>query len=156
MWPDWICISGISIKTSVVLFLMEMSNLRSLGFFDKFSKSMNSNLGSFFEALPAVNAINVLQASIYKSVKTGLFLQSFVDTSIIKLKIILLFCQRTLYLKVKTRIRILNLTTRRAITDFRNRPVLQTCKSRPVKCLLHWLQNALALKPLLRTLLATE
>ena len=36
------------------------------------------------------NAIHILLASIYKSVETGLFLKSFVSTSIVKFKIITL------------------------------------------------------------------
>ena len=80
-----------------------------------------------------------LQACIYKSVKTGLFLKSFVATSVFLFNIVVLFCQTTWYLKVKTSISILSLTTYGARIDYQNRLFLQTCKYRPVKRLWHWL-----------------
>ena len=85
------------------------------------------------------NAINILQACIYKSVKQAYFLKSFIDTSFVIFKSIMLFCLRTWYLKVKTGTNILNLTTHVAIIFLKNRPVLQTCKYSTVKYLKHWL-----------------
>ena len=41
---------------------------------------------------PVVNAMKVLQACIYKSIKTGLFSKPFVATSGVYFKIIMLFC----------------------------------------------------------------
>ena len=38
------------------------------------------------------NAINVLQACIYKSVKTGIFIKSFVDPNVVYFQIVMLFC----------------------------------------------------------------
>ena len=86
------------------------------------------------------NAINILQACIYKFVKIGHFLKPFVATSGVEFKIIMLFCARTWSLKVKTGISILNLSACGATIDLKNKPVLQTCKYRPVKRLYHWLQ----------------
>ena len=69
------------------------------------------------------NAINVLQACIYKSVKVSLFLKSFVATGIVYFNIIMLFCKGTRYLKVKTGNSILDFTIRGAIRDSENGPV---------------------------------
>ena len=44
------------------------------------------------KARTVANAMNALQACIYKSVKTGLSLKSFEATSIVQFKIIMLFC----------------------------------------------------------------
>ena len=69
--------------------------------------------------LAVANAMKVLQACIYKSVKGGLFFKSFVATSVD-------------YFILKTSISTLNLTTHGAIIDIKLWPVLQTCKYRPV------------------------
>ena len=60
---------------------------------------------------------------LYKFEKTGQFLKSFVATSVAYFHNIMLFCKRTWYLKVETGISILNLTTRGAKIDLKNRPV---------------------------------
>ena len=69
------------------------------------------------------NAINVLQACIYKSVKVSLFFKSFVATGIVYFNIIMLFCKRTRYLKVQTGNSKLDFTIRGTKRDFKNGPV---------------------------------
>ena len=41
---------------------------------------------------PVANALNILQACIFKSVKQAIFLKSFVATSVVYFYIIMLFC----------------------------------------------------------------
>ena len=62
-----------------------------------------------FSVLPPVaNAIKLLQACIYKSVNTGLFLTSLVATKIVKLMLLMLDSRSIWYLKVITSINIWN------------------------------------------------
>ena len=48
---------------------------------------MPCNEFNYSPAQPVPNAINILQACIYKSVSTGLFLISFLAPSIVKLNV---------------------------------------------------------------------
>ena len=74
-------------------------------------------------SLPVVNAIKVLQACIYKSVKTGLFLTSLPTTSIVKFMMLLLESLGIWYLKVKASINEWNKTILVATDDVKNTPV---------------------------------
>ena len=65
------------------------------------------------------HAINILQACIYKSVKTGLISRCFVKFKMLMQKSIIIMNKKILV----------------ATNDFKSSPVLQTCKYRPVKCL---------------------
>ena len=57
---------------------------------------------------PVTNVTNILLACNYKTVKTGLFLKSFVAPSVAYFQIMVHFCKRPWYLKVKASISILN------------------------------------------------
>ena len=49
------------------------------------------------------NAINISLASIYRSVKTGLILKSFVATKVVKFEIIMLFLLKNFVLESENR-----------------------------------------------------
>ena len=57
---------------------------------------------------PVPNAIKLLQACIYKSVNTGLFLISLVATCIVKFTMLMLDSESIWYLTLKTSINIWN------------------------------------------------
>ena len=73
---------------------------------------------------PVTNAINVLQACIYKSVKTGLYLKSIVDPHVVKFIMLMpVFTINYQVLEQKSMV-LWNQTTLFAATNyFRNRPV---------------------------------
>ena len=81
---------------------------------------------------PVANAINVLQACVYKSVNTGLFLKPLVAKSFNKLMHIFSFKYKVL--KLKSMI-LLILAILAAAIGFKIGLYLQTCTYRPVKCL---------------------
>ena len=75
---------------------------------------------------PVANAIKLLQACIYKSVKTGLFLTSLVATSVVKFMLLMNVSRSIWYLEVKTSINMWNYTILMVTDDVKNSPVLAT------------------------------
>ena len=85
------------------------------------------------------NALSILQACIYKSVKTGLFLKPFIDTRVVKFnKMMPVFTFKYQDLWPKCMI-LWSQTTLGAKLILKILLFAQTCKQRPVKCLQHHL-----------------
>ena len=80
---------------------------------------------------PVANAINVLQAFIYKSVNTGIFLIPLVATSIVEFKLLILDCLNIKKSKQAPAYWIWQCLWLQV--NFKIAQYLQTCKYWPVK-----------------------
>ena len=100
------------------------------------SERSNSPLASslkvslLFLRCPVPNAIKLLQACIYKSVKTGLFLTSLVATCIVKFTMLMLDSESIRYWTLKTSIKMGNLAILVATSNVKNSPVFTDSTSR--------------------------